>query len=75
MLCLKKNKNLNYLFIKIIMKLQENFNNTTLSTYKRFQQTYAERKSPIYKSYSIKPTKKEYEIKIIKNKPLILLVI
>ena len=35
---------------------------TTLSTYKRFQQSYAERKSPKYKNYSTKPTKKEYEL-------------
>jgi hypothetical protein len=40
-------------------KLQECINFTILSTYKRFQQSYAERKSPKYRFYSTKPFKKE----------------
>ncbi len=40
-------------------RLQECINLTSLSTYKRFQHSYAERKSPKYRSYGIKPFKKE----------------
>jgi hypothetical protein len=40
-------------------KLQECINSTSLTTYKRFQQTYAERKSPKYRTYNVRPFKKE----------------
>ena len=41
------------------IKIQENINLTMMTIYKRFHQSYAEKKSPVYKKYAIKPTKKE----------------
>lgn len=47
------------IIILFYFKLQECILVTHLMPYKRFQQTYAEKKSPKIKTYSLKPPKKE----------------
>ncbi|CAF0851068.1 unnamed protein product [Brachionus calyciflorus] len=44
---------------RYLTKLQENCNLTNLTSYKRFQQSYAEKKYPKYKSYNNRLMKKE----------------
>ncbi len=56
---------LNFIYKKILFKVQEIINCTSLPTYKRFSQTYLDKKNPKYKSYGLKPIKIEYlELKL-----------
>ena len=52
---------LSFLFDKILItqKVQEAINCTALPNYKRYSQTYMDKKVPKYKNYGIKPIKIE----------------